>query len=74
MTDFETAVILATVKADPGLRRPVLSAATGMALGRPYSDEAVILTMMDSLESQRLIQRFHAAAGYYITPDGSERL
>ena len=74
MTEFEAAVILATVKRDPGAHRRVVCATVGMDLGRPASDESVVLTFMDSLEGLRLIQRFHAAAGYFITPSGEARL
>lgn len=74
MTEFESAVIISHVKADPGVLRRDLSYRIRESLNLGGYDESTVLSSMDQLEGLGMIARYKSYSGYHMTPSGTEYL
>lgn len=70
--EFEAGVILATIKATPGMTKHELVRKVLGRLGRPLSEERVYLRHIDCLV--RLHQVVRHNFYFHLTPDGTNRL
>jgi hypothetical protein len=70
--EFEAGVILATVKAQPGMTKRELVRRVLGRMGRPLSEERVFLRHIDCLV--RLGQLVRHNFYFHLTPDGTQRL